>query len=151
MTDRRFVSTSVIGMLPARHVQDPISSIQHDVASDCKDEGASIAFLRCVKQALQTGASRVWSWCRGLLMPSSRDHQLRDKDCRMLSLMERERDLENTLAKTEKALRFAPVKTGHDGCTGKMNYLTTVRTCIAAELREVENRRVATLMQHSLV
>lgn len=68
-------------------------------------------------------------------------------DRRMLSLLEKEQSLADTLKKTEKAMQLLPVDRNS---FGTMEYLQTVKTGIAAELQKVNEQRIATFDQSSV-
>lgn len=62
----------------------------------------------------------------------------------MLSLLEKEQTLADTLKKAEEAMQLVPMDGRASKRAGTLEYLQTVKTRVGIELLEVNNQRIAT-------
>lgn len=137
-----------IGVRPVQRMHEVETGTQHCLKNF---EDGEIGLIRRMQRAIRDGASKVWRLCTQLLSPSSPEVRQRQWDHRMLSLLEREEALSDTLQKTEKAMELLPVASSswsQRGTTkGTMEYLQTVKTRVAEELQAINHRRIVTFNQ----
>lgn len=141
------------GVQPMQRVDEFEARNQHALSGEYGNERGDQAsgLIMRMKRTIQDGASRFWHWCISFVSSLSREDRLKEMDRRMLSLLEAEQALKDTLQKTEKAIELAPVKPGPFGSTGKSEYLEAVKTRAIEELQKVNNERITIFNQFPLV
>lgn len=95
-----------------------------------------------VGQALRNGASRLWHWCKSVVVQSSPRYRARELDEEMLNLMKTENTLTSILAKTEKALENAHPSTHTEPPPRTVTFLQTIKTKIEGGLDAVYQQRM---------